>query len=780
MTELSKGQALGPRFCLLSRLGDGGMAEVWLASDTQQDKPLVLKILHARLASQPEFVALLNAECERVRRLRHPNIVRVYGIHAEAEQHFISMEYIAGGTAKKLRGKSWQELVSVLLPVADALDYAHQAGLVHRDIRAANILLDEAGKPHLADFGIASATNDNAAEPSGEPYGLGGSMPSMSPQQLAGAQPSVSDDVYAFGALIYELVSGEPLFHPEVTAERIRNEIPPLLSACHPGIPADLDRLTAALLHKQPERRPVGMAAVRAALEAVLADAGAASANAEDDGSIRPIGRRQKNASAPDTFKPQPLRSVQADGGPGRIFYAGLGLLGLIVLGVVFVLPGMVAENQTRQTDATELPPLAAEPAKPDPLAVADPVGREIADAALADLLRASDSLRAQAVERWGGAEWFRAVNRVTEGDEFYKDRAFDDATMAYREALQILQPLADRVDEVLATALSDGATAIAAGNQKMALERFDLALAIAPGNLTAQTGRERALKLDLVMRLTAEASGFELASRWPEALSKYSAAVDADSRWPAALEGRERVAAIIAGNEYQSSMSAGYAALAEQRYADARHFFEAALRARAQDQGALQALNQIATEQRLARVARLGSEAESLAAQEDWEGAVKSYQAILSIDTSVVAARNGLVSSQRRAELDGRLRDAINSPDRLSDPATLQATRQLLDYARGIEAPGPVLTQQINTLGGTVQRAAMPVVVRFESDGLTEVVIYKVGRFEPFVTRDFELRPGVYTAVGARSGYRDVRVEFRVQPESSMQAVVIRCEVPI
>ena len=145
-----------------------------------------------------------------------------------------------------------------------------------------------------------------------------------------------------------------------------------------------------------------------------------------------------------------------------------------------------------------------------------------------------------------------------------------------------------------------------------------------------------------------------------------------------------------------------------------------------------------------------------------------------------MVPARNGLAASQRRAELDDRLRDAINSPDRLSDPAILQATQQLLDYARGIAAPGPVLTQQINTLAGIVQRAAMPVAVRFESDGLTEVVIYKVGRFEPFVTQDFELRPGVYTAVGTRSGYRDVRLEFRVQSESLMQPVVIRCEDPI
>jgi serine/threonine protein kinase len=771
------------------------MAEVWLASDSesQQGKALVLKILHERLADQPGFIALLNAECEHLRRLRHPNIVRVYGFHAEAGRHFISMEYIPGGTAKTLCGRPWAEIIKILLPVADALDYAHQAGLVHRDIRAANIFLDEAGKPYLADFGLASVhtkanpgtsrststSQDNAAAHPGS----GGSLPSMSPQQLAGEQPAISDDVYAFGALLYELLSGAPLFHPDVTPERICNEVPPLLSEHCADIPVELDRLAAALLHKQPERRPLGMAAVRAALEALLKDAGAADTEIDNKGddSIRPVGRRQKAETASaDTFRPKPLHSKQSETGPGRIFYAAFGLLAVIVLGVVFVLPDMVADDSASKAESKPSLPAAEEIAPPDPAAIADSVGREIADAALADLLRVSDSLRAQAVERWGGAEWFRAVNRVTEGDEFYKDRVFDKATVAYREALKILQPLTDKVTEILASALKDGEIAIIDGNQKLALERFDLALAIAPDNQFAQKGRERALKLDRVISLVSEASGFELSSRLPEALAKYNAALDVDALWPAAIEGRDRVSAIITGNEYQAAMSSGYAALAEQHYADARRYFEAALRARAEDQGALQALDQIATEQRLARVARLNSEAELLRKQENWSAAVNRYQSILSVDASVVSARSGLAMSQQRAELDERLRAAISSPDRLTDQTVLQATRQLLAYARGIEAPGPVLMQQINDLERALQRAVLPVAVRFESDSLTEVVIYKIGRFEPFITRDIELRPGVYTAVGMRSGYRDVRLEFRVQPESSMQPVVIRCEDPI
>ena len=157
MTELAKGLSLLNHFTLVSRLGRGGMAEVWLAEDSEKKSQVALKILLPRLASNPEIVDLLKSEAARCRRLSHPNIVRVYGCHADLGLHFIVMEYVPGGTAKELRGHSWQQIVRLLLPITDALDYAHQAGLVHRDLRASNILLDKRGRPRLTDFGIAGA-----------------------------------------------------------------------------------------------------------------------------------------------------------------------------------------------------------------------------------------------------------------------------------------------------------------------------------------------------------------------------------------------------------------------------------------------------------------------------------------------------------------------------------------------------------------------------------------------------------------------------------------------
>ncbi len=204
MTELSEGMSLGTRFRLVSLLGSGGMGEVWLAVDKQENRQVALKILNAELAKKQGFVDLLQAEYDKAQRLHHPNIVRVYASHHEDGLHFISMQYIEGRSLRELRDQPWRLIVEAVLPLTDTLAYAHKAGVIHRDIKPANILLDKAGSPHLTDFGVASVLSDGVE---GQ-VRTGGSLPAMSPQQVGGEMPSVSDDVYSFGSLLYDLIIG--------------------------------------------------------------------------------------------------------------------------------------------------------------------------------------------------------------------------------------------------------------------------------------------------------------------------------------------------------------------------------------------------------------------------------------------------------------------------------------------------------------------------------------------------------------------------------------------
>ena len=773
MAELAAGVVLEQRFRLLSRLARGGMSEIWLATD-ESDGQLVLKILADEFAGHAGFVELLSAECAKAKRLRHPNIVRVYDVHDSDGLHFISMEYVDGPNLTSLRNAEWQRIATTLLPVAEALQYAHDAGVVHRDIKPANILLDAAGSPRLTDFGISSVL---AADPAAQ-IRTGGSLPAMSPQQVTAEAPAITDDVYGFGALLYDLLSGAPLFHPEVTRERVLGEVPAPLTQ----VPAELDALVRGMLAKEPVRRPAGMGAVRNALQALLADQPAAPVGGQDsDNTITAIARRRRSTEQQPAFEPAPLQTAATASGSRPLLYAGLAILGMTALAVVFLLPDMVADRVIETPPVVAAPAAAPEPQPEEPAANPAAQGsREIADQVLGDLLQLTDELQEAAVELWGGADWATAQTAEADGDESYKGRLYADAADAYRRALALLTGLQQRQPQVLATALADGEQAFLNANQQLALERFDLALAIDPGNPTATAGRERTLQLGRVLERVAAAEQAELDEDWPAAAAAYAQALEVDPDWPAAREGRVRVQAIISGGRYQAAMSAGYGALAAGEYARARQSFRDALGARPGDADASAALAQVDIEQRAADIVRLTASAEELAADENWRAAAARYQEVLALDPTVVAATRGLEQSQQRGQLDERLNSTIGAPDKLADEAVWQSAKQLLDFASGQSPQGALLTRQIAELDRLLKRAAIPVSVRFDSDGLTDVVIYKVGRLGAFASRTVDLRPGTYTAVGVRNGYRDVRRTFRVAPEQPMQPVVMVCEDPI
>jgi tetratricopeptide (TPR) repeat protein len=332
----------------------------------------------------------------------------------------------------------------------------------------------------------------------------------------------------------------------------------------------------------------------------------------------------------------------------------------------------------------------------------------------------------------------------------------------------------------VLAAALEEGRAAIEAGDKDTAIERFELALAVDANNADAQAGLDRALKLDQVLELMRTAAAHEVLSEWSDAASVYRAVLELDPQWGPAGEGLGRVQATTAGNEYDSHMSTGYTALADERYEQARRAFQQALRMRPGDVDASAGLAQVESENQLAEILALREEGRRLEDGEQWDAAAARYEQILSLDATLQEAKQAVARARQRAELNQRLDYENTNPDRLNDDANWKAANQLLDYARAIDPSGPVLASQINRLAKTLELAQIPLPVRFESDNLTEVVVYKVGKLGTFVNRTLDLKPGAYVAVGTRAGYRDVRRNFRVVPDGAMSPVVVRCEEPI
>ncbi len=263
MSPLEPGLEILPGLTLLRPLGRGGMGEAWLARDAERDEDVVAKVVPADASA--DKVALLRREARLVRKLKHPRIVPVYGFRSGERGSAVTLRYVPGGDAGRKRGAPPLEVARLGRDVAEALEYLHGLGVVHRDVKPSNVLLDGEGRACLADFGIAAVAW-------GDEEGIvlrgGGSRSSLSPQQIAGEPAQPADDLYALGSLLFELLSGRPPFPRAASDEEIRTLPPPPVASPFP-VPEGLRGLVASLLAKSPNDRPPSAAAAREALQAI-------------------------------------------------------------------------------------------------------------------------------------------------------------------------------------------------------------------------------------------------------------------------------------------------------------------------------------------------------------------------------------------------------------------------------------------------------------------------------------------------------------------------------
>ncbi len=753
MEPLTAGTELAGRFRLIRAVGRGALGEVWLAEDLAAGRRVALKF-----PLRDAALAILREGFSRTAKLVHPAIVRLYEFIDQPRPALV-MQFVEGSDAGALRGAGFRTILAALGVVAEALEYAHRQGVVHRDLKPANILHDQQGRLLLTDFGAAAG---------------GGTLPAMSPQQLDGAPPVVSDDVYGFGALLYELLAGEPLFHPEVTPERIRSVVPqiPRTDLSGEPLPQPLRRLLGALLEKSPVQRPPGMAAVRDALEQILHDFPELPAARAAAAVIEPLARERMPAPAPAT--------ASGAGLPARLVFAALVVLVGLAAVVVFYLPVLVRER-TPAVIATVAPSPVAPPVATEPAAA---VPQDEIDEALGAFLRQDDELRKLNAERWAGEEWTKLRRLAEEGDAAYRRRESAATLDLYRQAGATAGQLLARAPVVLEEALREGRKALAAGDETAAQARFEMALAIDTGHVEARRGLERAKNLPglralLTQATSAEAAGNTTADR-NAALGFYRQAAALDPESAEAAAGVARLQGGLAADAFATQMARGFAAQARGDFEAAADAFSAALRVRPGDAQAQSALTQLQADQQLARLVGLQQQAGALEKEERWNEALSRYESVLAVDPALVTAQEGAARARTRLDLDRRMRTEITSADRFNDDAVLARARSTLAAARAIADAGPVLAAQVVELGRPLELAVIPVTVRFDSDNLTEVTIYKVGRLGMFSSRSLELRPGLYTVVGSRAGYRDVRRNVRVEPGREGLSVSVRCEEPI
>ena len=260
LSSLHAGQLLDGRYRVGSWIARGGMATVYLGTDTKLDRTVALKVAHAELGDDPEFVRRFIGEARSVARLSSPNVVAVYDQGAEGDLLYLVMEYVPGRTLRELlreRGRLGpREALDIIGGVLAGLAAAHQAGIVHRDVKPENVLLGDHNTIKVADFGLARATSRASHTRTGM---IIGTAAYLAPEQVSRSVSDARTDVYAAGVMLYEMLTGSQPHTgdtPLAVAHKHVSDVVPAPSSVVPGLPPSLDALVALATSRDPDLRP--------------------------------------------------------------------------------------------------------------------------------------------------------------------------------------------------------------------------------------------------------------------------------------------------------------------------------------------------------------------------------------------------------------------------------------------------------------------------------------------------------------------------------------------
>lgn len=275
MNDKNKQTKIG-KYEILEKIGEGGFGLVYRGHDPSLNRQVAIKVLKGEVATAPDFVERFRREARLAASLRHANIVNVIEVGEHEGRYYLVMDLLTGGTLSELL-KSGQPLligraIELLKPIAEALDFAHRKGMIHRDVKPSNIILNEDGQPVLTDFGLGKSLNESGGTTTGMAMGT---AEYMAPEQILGQEPDARTDLYALGVIAYQMLAGQLPFSgttPFTIQKGHAEQIPPDPRKVNPALGEQIVNILLISLKKQPELRYQSGAEFISALERIASD----------------------------------------------------------------------------------------------------------------------------------------------------------------------------------------------------------------------------------------------------------------------------------------------------------------------------------------------------------------------------------------------------------------------------------------------------------------------------------------------------------------------------
>jgi eukaryotic-like serine/threonine-protein kinase len=359
--RLEAGQMVADRYRLISRLGSGGMADVWLAEDQELRRQVALKFLLERFAQDQPFVERFRREATAAAGLQHPNVVGIYDRGEWEGLHYIAMEYVEGASLKDLiaRGLTVPEAVEIVHQTLAGVGYAHEHGIVHRDLKPHNVLVDRDGRARVADFGIARAGASEITQAGS----VLGTAQYLSPEQAQGREVTPASDLYSVGIVLYEALTGRLPFEaetPVAVALKQISERPRAPRELNPEVSPALDAVVLRALAKDPANRYPSAGEFRRALDAAEADPQGDSlgATAVVPAAVAPIPVAEA-AAAPAAQAPAAPEEEEEERGWRRWLHGWR--LAMLIAGLLLLAFAAVAVFALTRSEQVDVPTVVGE-----------------------------------------------------------------------------------------------------------------------------------------------------------------------------------------------------------------------------------------------------------------------------------------------------------------------------------------------------------------------------------------------------------------------------------